>query len=157
MQTAAVSDQVLGGIVRGHVLEACASLGLTSHEQAPDPRLSHTWHAAFLTNWCDVMASIVSAVACGPKTACWHVQPADAGAPVLCKMLSGTVCHDLRTLSGLLAISPCYLLVRKAVTTIRFWMAIGSMSMSHAPLGQQEPNIHMFAGTLDVCMIAFMK
>lgn len=51
VETAAVGEGVLGGIMRLHVLEACAALGVPVCEAAADLQCAHTWRAAFFTNW----------------------------------------------------------------------------------------------------------
>ena len=33
-------------------MQACEQVGIPVVEQAPDPRRSHTWREAFVTNWC---------------------------------------------------------------------------------------------------------
>ncbi|KAK9813762.1 hypothetical protein WJX73_007929 [Symbiochloris irregularis] len=50
VQTAAVHHRVLEGIMRRHVLQACAHLRLPLQEISPVPRQASTWRAAFLTS-----------------------------------------------------------------------------------------------------------
>ena len=33
-------------------MQACEQIGIPVVEQAPDPKRSHTWREAFVTNWC---------------------------------------------------------------------------------------------------------
>lgn len=53
VQTAAVADGVLGGIMRLHVIQACHEVGIACIERAPSLKDRDTWKEAFVTNWCD--------------------------------------------------------------------------------------------------------
>ena len=37
-------------------MQACEQIGIPVVEQAPDPKRSHTWKEAFVTNWCVTVA-----------------------------------------------------------------------------------------------------
>ena len=52
LQTAAVSDQVLGGIARLLVLQAAGQLGMRVLEEAPNLSHSQCWQEAFTCSWC---------------------------------------------------------------------------------------------------------
>lgn len=52
--TAAETDGVLAGVMRGYVLRACAALGIPVVQQAPHWSSHARWREAFLTNrWAD--------------------------------------------------------------------------------------------------------
>lgn len=60
VQTAAVDDGVLNGIMRVHVIHACHAIGIPCIERAPSFQERGTWKEAFVTSRCEAGSAITT-------------------------------------------------------------------------------------------------